>query len=90
MLYDFAGLDFIVCSDAVQSHSLSVVKFCKGANLMSSVVYTLVIQPQSVMPIRICELGLAACTLLFSFTQYHLITKQKAGYAAIVIKSVTY
>ena len=65
---------------------LSVVKFCKCAHLLSSVVYTLVIQPQSVMPIRICELGLVVCTLLFSLTQYHLITKQKADYAAIVIK----
>ena len=51
-----------------------------------SAVYTLVMQPQLVLPIRIGELSLLLCTLLFSLTQYHLITKQKADYAAIVIK----
>ena len=58
--------------------------------MITSVVYTPVIQAQSVMTIRIGELRLVVCTLLFSFTQYHLVTKLKADYAAIVIKSVTY
>ena len=67
----FRGFRFHFLLSCISHTRLSVVKFCKCAHLITSVVYTPVIQAQSVMTIRIGELRLV---VLHTFIQFHSVS----------------